>query len=451
MEWSEAPLIGGFFNSPTETKAQNSLGEQAAAYGKQRAKGAKEGKAAQSAALGLADPYNQMQQGANQRLSQAGAGEQFFGANQGRFGQGGAAQVMFNANQGQMTRPGVGEAYFGQVANQKGPGAAGAAWSAASSLNGPSITERGVAGYQGQLAGASQAELLQRTMGGLQDRNTFSDQAAKMSLGAAQNPNLGQYYDQASKDASQGINRALAAQGLLGSAFGANKAVEMQSRLGAERANREADFGLAARQQATQAASSADANRLGLIQSAAGMAQGADNAQLGRVTAGFGMGQGADQAQLGRLGLMGSLGQAYDQGDLARTLGIGGLGMQAQDAALGRAQFGQNAAMGLDQMDLAKVNAGQNAAMQAQALAQGRDQSMMDNQFRQQQQMQQQQMMWNEMLANRDQAMMDAQLASVQAQNQSAMDSSNRRRGQNSDMLNTVVGGGLSMLSLGLL
>jgi hypothetical protein len=260
---------------------------------------------------------------------------------------------------------------------------------------------------------------------------------------------LDAYYSQAGKDANQQINRALAAQGLLGSGYGANQVVNAQTRLAAERAGREAEFGLQQRDQAARAASAADANRLGLINAAAGLAQGADNALLGRTTAGFGIAQGADSGMLGRLGLMGTLGSAYDQGDLARTLGIGGLGMDAQRLGLGRQQLGLEAAMGADKMDLSRATAGMDAAQAAQLLSQGRGQQLLDNQFRQQAQMQQQRMLWDEMLANRDQALMDAQFASLAARNQAAMDDSARRRGQNQHLFDTAVGVGAAALGVG--
>lgn len=448
MEWSEAPLIGGFFDSPTENKAQRDLYKQAERYEQQRQAAEQAGQQAQQQALSQADPYNQFLQGYQQQQQAPGVAEQFFASNQGRYGQGGYAAAQMPAVQAAAQAPGVAEQFFAGLG--QGPNAMASAWQQGQGLQAPSRAESQAGRYQAQLGGASQSEMLSRMLGGLQDRVTLSDQVAQQAMAAGgSGAGLDPYYEQASKRAGQDINRALAAQGLLGSAFGANKMVDAQTQLSAEQANREADFGLQQRAQAAQAAQAADANRLGFVGMAADLARGADASQLARAQTGFGLAQGADAAQLARLGLLGNLGAQYDQGWLSNATGLGNLALGAQQAQLGRLGFGMDAAMGLDNMDLSRAQAGQQAAAQAQALAQGRGQSVLDNQFRQQAQTQQNMALWNEMLANRDQALMDAQLASITAANQVGLNSSDRRRQQNQGLLDTALGVAGSFLGLG--
>ena len=81
----------------------------------------------------------------------------------------------------------------------------------------------------------------------------------------AVDPNLGGFYDNAKKRAGESIGDALASRGLTGSSFEQNRLANSYTDLEAERANREADYGLNRARTLGSLGSAADSSRHGFM------------------------------------------------------------------------------------------------------------------------------------------------------------------------------------------
>jgi hypothetical protein len=414
-----------------------------------------------------------------------GFGEQFFYQNQGNYY--GGAQLGGNAyaqNQSAYGAPGVGEQYWQGVAGNQnrqqlgnvafeglwgqqpggqsgqvnqyaqsqlvGQGGVGAY--AGANMNAFSAPQASQAMYlqgQAQLSGPSQSQLyaqqampgmqgptasqqyFQTAMPGMQERPENSQQVFNQFQ--SRPSGMGAYYDHAATQATEDINRALAAQGLMGSSYGAAEMGTALAGLRAEQAQREGDYYLREQQLAGQLAQGADrgfldsylaggqlaqmADQSGLQQTLGGaqLAGQADQQQLARAMGLGELGQASDQErlaylmgggqlaqmgsqeQLARLGLMGQLGgqadqqmldfyglagnmgSQVDQQQLAMDLGYGNLALGAQGMELDRAGMGFNQGLQLDQFGLQQTNQGMEAALAAQMAYENRGQQQFNN------------------------------------------------------------------------
>lgn len=465
MEWAEVPIIGGLFDNPNEKRVERGLREQQKAYAKEQKRQGKAGKAAMSEAMALYNPYSEQldavmgrNAAAQQRVMQPGAGEQFYADNQGAFTQPGALQDNWNRNRATFQQMQGGERYVQAALQQPRSNALGNALQGMSQgLAAQSAAEGALRPGQQALMQPGAQQQLAAALGGLQDRSTFSDQAARQAFAATQSgPGLDPYYDRAAQKTEGRLATSLAARGLGNSSYALNAQAEAQAALGAEQANREAEYAAAQRQAATAAAGQADATRQGLINTTAGLAQGADQTQLQRALGGMQLAQGADQGMLARYGMLGDMSGRLDAQALQHQLGTGNLALGMQDAQMGRIGMGMQGAGAADAMRQQQLMNGMQAAMNTQNMAMGReqfgmgiDQMGLDNQFRQQQAQGAGMQSWNDMLYGRQQALMDAQWASQAAANQSALDASARRAGANAAGLQTLVGAGLAATGAG--
>ncbi len=158
----------------------------------------------------------------------------------------------------------------------------------------------------------------QQIQGSLGKFNTASASEAQYARALAGGSGMDPYYDRARETTMASMDQALAARGAFGSSMGIGQIGSAMASLGAEQANREADF----------------------MQKAA---------------------QQADTQKLGRLGMGGEL-------------ALGG-----QRAGEQRFKTGLQGAMGADAMDLAQFSTGQNAALGVQAAKEGRIQDWIGN------------------------------------------------------------------------
>lgn len=214
-------------------------------------------------------------QGVN--LQNPGYGEQYYANHTNDYAQPGYAQQYYQQNQGQYAQPAQAQQYWQQVQSQQAPQASNNMQQAYDRLNTP------------------------------------------------QNPGLDAYYQRQYDVGAGRINNQLAARGMFGSSQGLQQLGNFASGLGAEQANREAQYALDRNQQ-----------------------------------------------------ILGAAGQA-DQGSLARAnqqlnwmQGMGGLAGQADQSALSRLLGGQQAAQSVDSGQLSRLAQGMNAANTAQGLRENR-------------------------------------------------------------------------------
>lgn len=186
---------------------------------------------------------------------------------------------------------------------------------------GPGFMDQTQAGQFNEAMGGS---LQQPGMGEQQIQGTLgkfnTPSASEQQFAAAQAGGSGMdpYYDRARQETMASMDQALAARGAFGSSMGIGQIGSAMAQLGAQQANREADF----------------------MQQAA---------------------QQADAQKLGRLGLGGQLGLA------------------GQRAGEQRFETGLQGAMGADAMAQAQFSTGANVAMATQAAKQGRIQDWLGN------------------------------------------------------------------------
>lgn len=205
-----------------------------------------------------------------------GVGEQLWDIRQDDFFRPGEASQFSAANKGAYTTQGFGETRGTEVSNELAKGGAG---------------EKYWEGIQGRYNNGG-PDYVQDAYG---------------SFDAAVDPGLGSYYDRAFQQASQGINKQLAARGQYGSSAGMQQLGNVATGLGAERANREAAYGLERFRTKMGAAATASGDERAWVQGLGDMAFRAGDerrAYLGdsaSVAAGV-QGQGFDR-----------LGQGYSQ------------------------------------------------------------------------------------------------------------------------------------------
>jgi len=234
-----------------------------------------------------------------------GAAEQFFNYNQNRWMGGGAAGDFYGQNAGQLGSPGAGEQYWQQ--------------------------------NQGALQGATASQ---------QALDKFGEM-----------PGFGDYYEGAQNRTMASMNDQLAARGMFGTSQGVDQLSQATTDLNAQRANREADFGLAQAGLGGQLAGQADSQRM--AQWGLGM-QGAANAQnmmQGRLGQGFGMAGQLDQMQDARL--MGGMNAAAmaQQARAGRGQNYFGNLMQMGGATSGTVFDNNNMGLGMDYEQMMEQNA----------------------------------------------------------------------------------------------
>lgn len=158
-------------------------------------------------------------------------------------------------------------------------------------------------------------------------------------------PGLDKYYDQAFKQTQQRLDRSAASRGMYGSSYAMQNVRDAGVALGAEQANREADYNL--RRQAALEASA----------------------------------RGASQDELSWTQGMGELAFGAGREQLAYGQAAVDAGATAQQLEQSRLAQGYAAAMGVDQFDLESRNSGMDAASRAQQQREGRIQGMFNNQL----------------------------------------------------------------------
>lgn len=214
-----------------------------------------------------------------------GVGEQLWDNRQDDFFAPGRAEGYMDANKSTFAQPGFGETVGKEVSDRLGEGGAGTKyWE----------------GLQGKYGKGGPSYV----------------QDAYKGFDAAVDPNLGGYYDRAFQQASQGINKQLAARGQFGSSAGMQQLGNVATGLNAERANREAAYGLDRFRTQMGAASAASGDELSWTQGLgdiafkagdenraylgdrAAVASGVQSQEQGRVGQGFGQASVVDSFNL---------------------------------------------------------------------------------------------------------------------------------------------------------
>jgi hypothetical protein len=197
-------------------------------------------------------------------------------------------------------------------------------------------------------------------------------------------PSMAAHYDRAVEKTGQDLNRELAAQGMMGSAFGGNAMADAVLGLRAQQAKDESDYSLKRAGLMGNLAQGADAQTNQRYATGGQLARSADQMLQGQTGLGAEIANMSDANAINRMGALGSLGSAFDQNSLAQALGFGNLALGAQGAGTDRLSSWNDIALNLDKMDLSKVLGGMGSASEAQGLGQGRAQGALDNTFRQQ-------------------------------------------------------------------
>lgn len=361
-------------------------------------------------------------------MTQRGAAEQFFYDNAWRFAlpndlteQG----AWWQQNMGQVGTPGVGETTFNQVAPGLSKAGGGENYvSALTKAYGPGNYPTGTnlsadvaAGYRPTSLGQGIGERVGAEIGttyrpgetpGVSNRaEEFYQQFLGEMPDIMSDPGLEPYYANARRKAAEEINRNMAARGMWGSSAAGDMITEANVNLGAEQANREAQFYLdrlaeARNWQETggRFASSADTSSRGQAENErawtrdlADVAAGAQGLELERAgenrlstALGADIARSADDvsarnAELERdwAATLGGLGLEGDAASRARASALLSGANDAQRAMLERLGFGQGTAQNLDEAELQRLAAGQNAAASAQNAARQRAQDYFNN------------------------------------------------------------------------
>lgn len=313
--------------------------------------------------------------------TQPGAAEQYWKDNAARVAPGGVSSGAYNPAG---TMPQQAEQYWNKVVGQTAPQyAEGQYGQTKAALSGPSQSQTFGGRAQPNVWGPSASETFFQTASNDPAANPRNAQSVFDSFRGGP-PGLDPYFDRAAQKTTADVNRALAAQGLLGSAFGASEAGDALSNLRAEQALKEGEYRLSEAQTAGQLARGADVGGLEGLQTRANMAGNATDAMLGRMGLGQGIAGQIDEQTLRRLGLLGDMSGMVDQTALQDMATRGNLAQNAQALGLNRENSAFSNAMGLDQLDISKLLAGGQLAGQAQNMQAGRTQGMLDNVYRQQ-------------------------------------------------------------------
>lgn len=234
------------------------------------------------------------------------------------------------------------------------PGVAENAWSNYGDwFFGPTGMSSFVPQAQDQLSGPSASEQYWNAIsGGLQGPTAsqgyfsqFQQNRPDISLDAGLDP----YYDRARTRTQEAIDNAFAARGGFGSSAATNTISDAMVGLGAEQANREADYYL----RALDTARAYDA--LGGT-----LAQGADLTKQGLLGLGTGAAGAATSGKLGRVGALGNIISGADAGELAKRTTGHNVAQGAQGARENRIGSAFNAVSGRDAM---AASAAQDAFM----------------------------------------------------------------------------------------
>lgn len=253
-----------------------------------------------------------------------------------------------------LTGPGYGEEAYGRYGSEYfKPGKAekynertGAAYEreGVGETTGKEMSKDFSAGAQGDSAGQQYWEGVR---GRMQDGGPgYSKNAYDQFEQNVGGPGLDAYYDQAFKRTQQRLDRSAASRGMYGSSYAMQGVSDAAVALGAEQANREADYRLRRQAALENSARNASDDELSWTKGMGDLAFGAGKESL-------------------EYGLA-----AVDAGATAQEL--------EQD----RLKNGYAAAMGIDEFSLASRNSGIEAAGLAQHLREGRIQGMFDNQLK---------------------------------------------------------------------
>lgn len=191
------------------------------------------------------------------------------------------------------------------------------------SLGQASRAEQQQAHFQGQFqapgTGEQQAyDYARQQAGQMGAGNTQQQYSQQFQQQIGQDPGLGAYYDRATERATTDINAQLASRGAYGSSRGLGMLGDAIGGLGAERANREADYMMQQQQLGGQLAQQAGQSQLDWTQGLGAMGLAADRLGTGRAVSGINAATAADAGFLGRKGM------AFDQlaGMTGMTTGI---------------------------------------------------------------------------------------------------------------------------------
>lgn len=269
-------------------------------------------------------------------LSRRGSGENWYRGAQGQFSQPTQTSQQWNQSQGYYSQPTNSQGQYGQAQGQ---------------LQRPSQGQQFAQGALAQYQG--------RTPQVTANSQSAYGQFQGNRPDIRSDPGLDPYYQNAARRTTEGINRQMAAMGMMGSGANLDRVSEALTDLGAQQANREADYHLQrlGEQRAWEglglnAAGQADSNSLMQSQNARDWMSGLGNLAFG-----------ADQSQLGRLGMLGQLAG------------------QADTTGLQRMQGGMSGAGQADATALNWLGAGGDAAYRNQAANQGRVQQLFGNQM----------------------------------------------------------------------
>ena len=313
-------------------------------------------------------------------LTDPGAAEQFFGENAWRFGlptalteqgawweqnmgqlgQPGVAEDTFTSSAPQLRNQGLGENYVENLAGTYRPG---------SYPTGSNLSSEYAQNFEkgGDVSNRAD-EFFQQFMASMPEINP--------------NAGLDPYYDRARAKAAEDINRQMAARGLWGSSAAGGMISDAMTELGAEQANREAQYYLDTLGEMRgwqglggDLASSSDTSSRGKAENERAWAglEADVNRSADDVTARL-----ADQERTWATD-MGQLGLSADAAQRARLQQLQSGASDSQRAMLERLGFGADMAGNLDQAELERLTAGMNAASQAQSGQRQRGQDYFNN------------------------------------------------------------------------
>jgi hypothetical protein len=328
--------------------------------------------------------------------------------NQAQVGTPGAAEKAYNTVAPSLLNPGGGEQQVADLLAAYGPGNYPTGSNLSSDFAGayrPTALGKGI----GEDVGAAIGQTYRpgETPGASNRADEFYQQFLPNMPDINSDPGLDPYYDNARRKAAEEINRNMAARGMWGSSAAGDLIGEANVNLGAEQANREAQYRLdrLAEQrnwQTTggQLASSADTSSRGQSENErawtgeladiAATAQGLELDRAGenrqQTALGSDIMRSADDVTARNAGLerdwaatMGGLGLEGDAASRARASTLLGAANDSQRAMLERLGFGRETAMGIDDAELGRLAAGQSAAASAQNASRVRGQDYFNN------------------------------------------------------------------------
>ena len=361
-------------------------------------------------------------------MTTPGASEQFFYDNAWRFALPNALTeqgAWWEQNQGQVGQPGAMETAYGQVApGLRNAGGGEAYVDALSKTYGPGQYPTGTnlsTGYAesyrpttlgegiGERVGAEIGNTYRpgETPGTTNRAEEFYQQFMQNMPDISTDAGLEPFYANQRRKAAEEINRNMAARGLWGSSAAGDMITEANVNLGAEQANREAQYYLDTLGErrnwqntggtlagaADDSSRSQSENERAWTTDLAGIARDAQGLEIERAgenraqtALGSDIMRSADDVTNRNAALerdwastMGSLGLDADAESRARATTLLSGANDAQRAMLERLGFGQDVAAGIDDAELRRLSAGQQAATSAQGAARTRAQDYFQN------------------------------------------------------------------------